>query len=560
MDVSVRHAASVQTHAVEYHRREQLAMLAWRNGGHSLTAEDLFTFVRSPSRVPPAVAALLVLFPWAAFVLRFVESTKSLGDDDVKQMRVGASLCDVLPWNVCHGKRLRLYDLLERLVARVTPPLNNQALSIEPLMSTLRDCSCLLMVDAAFIGCVVREYDAVACELRWLALPTVLQRKLHFEVYLETHPWLVLCKASLPSALAALVSLCAPRSLSAALLENNLLLHSHVQDVRLRLLVQLFECASHYVAVGGCEFVRQAAATLLEGRAEIECVLPLFADLLRGAIVVAGRGAAPFIVRPTLEMYGLRQPETTVLFEKEPATWHVGRLSGNPPQFERRTLPNASTPLSLALFQKLRLAGTDGQTSLNQLNSVTTDNLLMLVGGESDRFLNGDAIRDLLHLATRGFNQIVCFEPLAIDTSTERGKEILTAAAESTKAKCAQRDATRLFVPWNNRSFHWTLLCLDLTAQTAIYLDSLSSVGSRSRRQPSELHLFCKQFFGEHWTGMIDSLPSPQQPDAHNCGVYMVLNAWHLARDQPLPREYPPGAQLRVSLAKCWLNDQALTW
>jgi hypothetical protein len=413
------------------------------------------------------------------------------------------------------------------------------------------------MVDAAFIGCVVHEYDAVACELRWLALPTVLQRKLHFEVYLETHPWLLLCKASLPSALAALVSLCAPRALSAAVIENNVLLYQHVQDVRLRLLVQLFECASHYVAVGGCEFVRQAAATLLEGRAEIECLLPLFADLLRGAVVVLGVGAAPFVVKPTLQMYGTRQLETTVLFEKEPATWHVGRLSGNPPQFERRTLPNASTPLSLALFQKLRLAGTNDQTSLNQLNSVTTDNLLMLVGGKSDCFLNGDAIRDLLWLATRDVDRIVCFEPLAIDTAAERGEQILTDAVESTKAKCEQRGAARLFVPWNNRSWHWTLLCLDLTAQSACYLDSLSS---HSRRQPSELRLFCKQFFGEHWKGMIDSLSSPQQPDAYNCGVYMVLNAWHLARDQPLPREYPPGAQLRVSLAKCWLNDQALTW
>jgi hypothetical protein len=390
-------------------------------------------------------------------------------------------------------------------------------------------------------------------KLRWLALPTVLQRKLHYEMQLDAHPWLVLCKASLPSALAALVSLCAPRSLSAAVLENDVLRHAHVQDVRMRLLVQLLECASHYVAVGGCEFVRQAAATLLECRAEIDCLLPLFADLLRGAIVVVGRGAAPFIVRPTLEMYG---SETTVLFEKEPTTWHVGRLSGNPPsQFERRTLPNASTPLSLELFQKLRLADTNDQTPLTQLNSITADNLLVLVGGESDRFLNGDAIRDLLQLATRGCDRIVCFEPLAIDTDTLRGKEILTEAAERTKAKCAQRGATRLLVPWNNRSFHWTLLCLDLTARSARHLDSL-----RSRRQPSELLLFCKQFFGEHWKGRIDSLPSPQQPDAHNCGVYMVLNAWHLARDQPLPSEYPPGVQLRVSLAKCWLNDHALEW
>jgi hypothetical protein len=262
MDVSVRCAASFQTHAVEYHRREQLAMLAWRNGGHSLTAGDLLAFVCSPSRVPPAVAALLVLFPWAAFVLRFVEATK-LGDDDVeklKRLRVGASLCDVLPSNVCHGNRLRLYELLVRLVARVTPPHNNSSHEqlTEPLKSTLRDCSCLLTVDAAFIGRIVREYDAVAHRLRWLALPTVLQRKLHYEMQLDAHPWLVLCKASLPSALAALVSLCAPRSLSAAVLENDVLRYAHVQDVRLRLLVQLLECASHYVAVGGCEFVCQA--------------------------------------------------------------------------------------------------------------------------------------------------------------------------------------------------------------------------------------------------------------------------------------------------------------
>jgi hypothetical protein len=247
----------------------------------------------------------------------------------------------------------------------------------------------------------------------------------------------------------------------------------------------------------------------------------------------------------------LYESKTVVLFESAAGMWHVGQLCDNvpPPPFERRTLQ----PSMSLLFELVR----SGSTNLNPQNSVTIDNLLLLVGGAKDRFLNGDAIRDLLALATRDVDGIECFESLAIDTSTERGQEILSAAVERMSTKCEKNRATRLFVPWNNRSSHWTLLCLDLNDQTARYVDSLSTDG-RSRRVPSEVRQFCKLFFGQSWRGSIDSLPSPQQPDAYNCGVYVVLNAWHLARNRTLPTEYPSGAELRVQLAKCWLYDQSL--
>jgi hypothetical protein len=57
----------------------------------------------SLSAVFDDVARCLSLFPWAAF-LRFVEAA-------VLQLRIDASLRDVLPWNVCFGKLLHLRSL-----------------------------------------------------------------------------------------------------------------------------------------------------------------------------------------------------------------------------------------------------------------------------------------------------------------------------------------------------------------------------------------------------------------------------------------------------------------
>ena len=101
-------------------------------------------------------------------------------------------------------------------------------------------------------------------------------------------------------------------------------------------------------------------------------------------------------------------------------------------------------------------------------------------------------------------------------------------------------------------------MCLDVAAQTASYTDSLPT--SHTLRPPPELRAVCKLFFGERWAGSIDVVPSPQQPDSHNCGVYVLLNAWHLARALPLPVEYQPADQIRVWLARCWVHNQALEW
>ncbi len=126
-------------------------------------------------------------------------------------------------------------------------------------------------------------------------------------------------------------------------------------------------------------------------------------------------------------------------------------------------------------------------------------------------------------------------------------RENFVKAAE--KARAAVRGAQMLLLPWNNRSGHWALLCLDWPAQTARYFDSLDS------DQPSELPSVCKMFFGDTWTGAVQTVRSPQQDDAHSCGAYMLLNAWYVARARPLPPTYPRGALLRDRLARAWLHN-----
>jgi hypothetical protein len=121
---ALRCAASAQLHAIQYYRREQLAMLKWRASACTITADELLALLLallSSSAVPGDVVRCLSLFPWAAFLLRFVERSR-VRDAAVLRLRIDASLRDVLPWNVCCGKLLRLRSLLLRLVARLTPP------------------------------------------------------------------------------------------------------------------------------------------------------------------------------------------------------------------------------------------------------------------------------------------------------------------------------------------------------------------------------------------------------------------------------------------------------
>jgi hypothetical protein len=318
--------------------------------------------------------------------------------------------------------------------------------------------------------------------------------------------------------------------------------------VRARLIVQLFECVEHYAGVCGCAFVRHAVAALLleSSPSHVEVLLPLLADHVRAAVVVAAYGTQPLFVPPTVSTYGKREIATVVWFEKAPGVWHVGRLRGRPPPWQHQALACVKPS---AVFARLR-TGEHG-------SSVSVDNLLCLVGGACDRFLSGDAIRALLPLAVRGFDGgAVVLEPL-VDTSTAQGREMLANNVRHKRNECAKVGAARLLVPWNNMSGHWTLMVLDVAAQTASYVDSLHTA---RQSPPRELRTVCRLFFGEQWTGSIKVLPSPQQPDAHNCGVYVVLNAWHLARALPLPREYPPAEGVRLWLARCWLLDRALEW
>jgi hypothetical protein len=480
----------------------------------------------------------------AAFLLRFIERSR-VRDATLLQLRIDASLRDVLPWNVCCGKLLRLRSLLSRLVARLTPPPSPLRLAeelTEQLAATLRARECLLSLDAAFVGCVARQYDLVANELRWLTLPDVLQRTLK---YTCAHATFVLCSAWQPSALKALVLLCAPRTLPS----KAALLDAHIREVRTRLLVQLFECAAHYIAACGCDFVQQAATSLLTASAAIDALLPLFADLLRTPIVVVACGKPPLIVHTTSVARKAQQP--TVLLELQEGVWYVALLcdAAAAASFVEREWRRSSALASLALVELLRAPSTNDETRLHGANECSIDALLRLVGGEKDTYFNDDAIRDLLWLVTRDCAGILCFEPLSVDTSTPVARENFVKAAERARAAVRERNAQMLLVPWNNRSGHWALLCLDWPAQTARYFDSLGG------EQPPELLSGCKMFFGDTWNGAVQTVRSPQQNDAHSCGAYMLLNAWYVARARPLPPTHPPGAVLRDRLARAWLHN-----
>ena len=584
-----RWAASIQLHGVEYHRREQLALAAWHASGDTVDADGLLACLRLAEAVPPppARALLLARFPWFAFVAYFVQSR---GDEEAEAAALRAEqLVAVLPWLACSSdRRLYLDSVLDCLARRITaPPSDRRANTqhrLEMLTDMLRagDCACLLEVTDAFIGLAVRVYDAVADELRWATLPTVHERRL---VYDDTDAcrWLALCRVSLCTVTDAFVFLCAPHAVPAApaVPTEPIGMYVHRQGVRARLLVQLFDCIAHYARVGTYAFIHRAAvALLLHFGAEetVETLLPLVADCLRSTVVLMYNSTGTALVqRPTLPLHCSDDLLTaTFLFETVSGEWRVARLRSGatapawlqlpplppppPPPIPAARAPPPTPPVPAAqaapptLFDLLRSPKTDATTRLlsGEL-SVTMDNLLRLVGGAKDRFLNGDAVRDLLLLATRDIADIERFEPLAVDTTTARSRQLLAAAVERVRARLEASSATRLLVPWNNRSGHWTLLWLDLPQQTAHYTNSLTA-----ETAPREMTRFCRLFFGDQWTGSITQVPSPQQVDGYNCGVFVILNAWYVAHRRPLPARYPPGADLRLYLAKCWLANQSL--
>jgi hypothetical protein len=64
---------------------------------------------------------------------------------------------------------------------------------------------------------------------------------------------------------------------------------------------------------------------------------------------------------------------------------------------------------------------------------------------------------------------------------------------------------------------------------------------------------FCAAAFGKRWRGVIEKMPSQQQDDAHNCGVFVVINAVHWMRIGAVPEAYEVTALTRLALARAWL-------
>jgi hypothetical protein len=201
-------AAQAQLHAIQYYRREQFATLRWRASVCTITADELLALLLillSSSAVLDDVARCLSLFPWAAFLLRFVERSR-VRDATVLQLRIDTSL----------QRRAAVERLLWQAAAPAQPafapsrsadappsPSRSAEELTDQLAATLRAHKGLMSLDAAFVACVARQYDLV----RWLALPDVLQRSVK---YTSEHASFALCDAWQPSALKALVLLCAP--------------------------------------------------------------------------------------------------------------------------------------------------------------------------------------------------------------------------------------------------------------------------------------------------------------------------------------------------------------
>jgi hypothetical protein len=160
--------------------------------------------------------------------------------------------------------------------------------------------------------------------------------------------------------------------------------------------------------------------------------------------------------------------------------------------------------------------------------------------GEATKWLSSDVIHGLLTLAVRDIAGVRLFDSLLLDycQPAQLSKNIRRACGGS---------ATKLVVPWNERQGHWSLLCLDLISLTAVFYDSLD--GSVSERMRS----FCAAAFGKRWRGVIEKMPLQQQDDAHNCVVFVVINAVHWMRIGAVPEAYEVTALTRLALARAWL-------
>lgn len=320
---------------------------------------------------------------------------------------------------------------------------------------------------------------------------------------------------------------CAPDEVSA---------HHTALLTRARLFVQLFDCVEHYLRVGGASFVRRAVEELLDGAAEIdddrdESLLHLCADALRASIaVVRGADREVVLFRPTT--MGAGGEERVVVFRQHPidGTWCVGEaLRGIDNDVDVRKL-SVSRDCRMRLFNTLRA----GHAELSDTPPVTLDGLRRIVG-ERNKWLNSDAIYGLLVLATRGIDGVRVYDPFLLE-----------------QARHVTGSVRRLVVPWNEREGHWSLMCLDLVALTAVYFDSLDGAVSQKMRE------FCTSVFGKRWRGGIKKLHSPQQTDGYNCGVFVVLNAFRWVRGEQLPERYEVTQRNRVELARAWLVGESL--
>lgn len=127
---------------------------------------------------------------------------------------------------------------------------------------------------------MVREYDVVADELRWLVVPLAVQRR--FQCQQRSLVWSDCgCKPRLASLKSALNCACAPDSVSS----------SHYSSLTgARLLVLLFDAVEHYLRVGGASFVRAVIELLDIGVEEIdddrdESLLHMYADVLSTSLL-----------------------------------------------------------------------------------------------------------------------------------------------------------------------------------------------------------------------------------------------------------------------------------
>jgi len=176
---------------------------------------------------------------------------------------------------------------------------------------------------------------------------------------------------------------------------------------------------------------------------------------------------------------------------------------------------------------------------------VTVDDLLTLV--DSGGWLTSSMVYSLVCLATRDVDDVTVFDPLMLDTERVDNRVL-----EQELARVKALDKATILVPWNNRSGHWTLLCIDVEQKRARYYDSLHETDTLHKQRR-----VCAQLLNEKSFDVQFVTPSPRQPDGQSCGLFVAMNAWFVAHKQLLPVDYVmEGCRLRF--AKRWMLNELL--